>query len=453
MTRQDARINQAVFAAALGGQLVLLWLSRELPFFWDSIQFGSRHATFLWQSGWTWLPQEIDSGNPPFLGWLIALAWQVFGQSLFIAHLVIWPFVLANMLLLARLGTYLAPKDWAWLPLIMLANPVYAAQTTLTSPDVLLLTAILLVWVGRLRTSGWWMMAGAILMGLTSLRGGVILGGIALWWLVDRRHQPFLKWLLIGGMAGLSYHLAHWWALGWAFLPGQSPWAGGFAWHGFTAIPRQVAILIWRLLDHGQLFLWAGLVYLVWRQPHRSSLYQAGAWLILFLLMISPFFIFFDHLNMHRYLLPVGLAASALLVTSMKERRWLSVLVAAGLFSGNFWIYPDGVAKGWDATLAWLAYPQHREEVLDCMDTQGIPWDQTVSAFPNLGPEKEILLNGEKRSFLDRADGLDGRYVLYSNVFNDFSDEEIARLATWTVRCRSGHWPVRVILYEHPEHE
>lgn len=446
-------MNQAIFGTVVLVQLVLLWFSLELPFFWDSIQFGSRHASFFFQTGWSWLPVDMDSGNPPLLGWLIAQAWRIFGRSLSTAHLVMWPFVVANIILLAKLGKALAPRHWAWLPLLLLANPVYAAQTTLASPDILLITGILLVWVGRLRTSGYMIWAGAVLMGLTSLRGGVLLGGITLWWLVDRRHHPFLKWLLFGSFPGLGYHLLHWWALGWAFLPDQSPWSGSFAIKALSSIPRQIVILVWRLLDHGQVFLWGGLVYFLWRHPQRSFRRDTGLWLFLFILVISPFFIFFDHLNMHRYLLPVSLAATALLVSFIQDRLWLPGLVVLGLVSGNLWIYPDGIAKGWDATLAWMAYPYHRNKVLTCMEAEGISRVETASAFPNLGPEDEISLNGASQAFLDRADEFNVRYILYSNVYNDFSDAEVARLADWPIRCQSGHWPVRVILYEHPDDE
>jgi hypothetical protein len=123
------------------------------------------------------------------------------------------------------------------------------------------------------------------------------------------------------------------------------------------------------------------------------------------------------------------------------------------LLSGNFWIYPDRIAQGWDATLAWLAYPNHREIVLQNMQQSGISWEETASVFPNLGPQDEVDLNGEMRAMADFTLFPNAGYVFYSNVMNDFTDDQLRAFENWPIVSQSGSWPVRVILYKNPNHE
>ncbi len=444
--------NVILFGTAILIQVVLLLVSADLPFFWDSIQFGSRHATFFHTQGIGWLPPGMDSGNPPLLGLLVHGNWLVFGRTLMASHAVIWPFALANLGLLALLGQALHRAQWGWAPLLFVANPVYAAQTTLVSPDVLLVTGLLLLWTGRQYTFRWMICLGAILLGAISLRGLALTGVVGVWWWMDKRHTPYVKWILLGLLPGLVYHFGHWLALGWAFLPMDSPWSGSFSGSSWQAIPRNAVILLWRLLDHGLIFLWVGLV-LAWRQ--KSQLFahsQEARWFVAMCLAVLPFFLFFSSLNMHRYLLPVFLAATLLFVIPGPSRilKWGVLLL---LVSGNLWVYPDRIAQGWDATLAWLSFPTHREAVLKKMESEGISRDGTASAFPNLGPADELDLQGDQGAFVDWSTSTPVQYLLYSNVCNDFSDGDLERMKSWPVVFQSGKWPVRVVLFKIPEDE
>jgi hypothetical protein len=60
----------------------------------------------------------------------------------------------------------------------------------------------------------------------------------------------------------------------------------------------------------------------------------------------------------------------------------LAVVMLAGLLSGNFWVYPDTMAKGWDATLAHLPYHHLRQKMRQYINRNHIPVDRTVH-MPN----------------------------------------------------------------------
>lgn len=68
----------------------------QFPFFWDTIQLGSKHAHYFYETNFRSiiLPNEIDSGHIPSLGIYLALVWKIAGKSLVISHLAMLPFVM-----------------------------------------------------------------------------------------------------------------------------------------------------------------------------------------------------------------------------------------------------------------------------------------------------------------------------------------------------------------------
>ncbi len=162
---------------------------------------------------------------------------------------------------------------------------------------------------------------------------------------------------------------------------------------------------------------------------------------LIFLLIISvvltlPTMLIYKMLNGHRYLIPVYYFLSLLAVyllfstpVRMRQRKWMAILIIAGLLSGNFWVYPDKIAKGWDASLAHLPYHHLRHEMMKYIDQHHIPVSETGSRTPNTAIIDHIELNGDQRAF-PWADLSKDKYVFYSNICNVFTDEEIDELKT-----------------------
>lgn len=86
------------------------------------------------------------------------------------------------------------------------------------------------------------------------------------------------------------------------------------------------------------------------------------------------------------------------------------------MLTGNFWIYPDKVSQGWDASLAHLHYFELRHEAISYLKENEIEIEETASFFPNNTYIDAVDLNDDKRKFPDFT-GKE-QYVLYSNVFN-----------------------------------
>ena len=131
-----------------------------------------------------------------------------------------------------------------------------------------------------------------------------------------------------------------------------------------------------------------------------------------------------------------------------KLTRWIYFISLAGLLSGNFWIYPDQIAKGWDSTLAHLPYYKIRAEMIRYIEKEKIPINQVGTEFPNTATFENIDLNGSN-IFFPEKDLQIQPYIFYSNIFNDFSDQELNDLKTnWLVIKEIKRCGVKGILYK-----
>ena len=52
------------------------------------------------------MPDSFDPGHPPFLGFLLALSWKIFGHTLMVSHFVILPFIIGFFYQLFKFISY-----------------------------------------------------------------------------------------------------------------------------------------------------------------------------------------------------------------------------------------------------------------------------------------------------------------------------------------------------------
>lgn len=190
-------------------------------------------------------------------------------------------------------------------------------------------------------------------------------------------------------------------------------------------------------------------------QPADSSVVL---WLLL-LFFLTPSALVYQNLSAHRYFLPVFLAFHFVVFqwvvsarfSDLKKHLLLAATVAS-LVAGNFWRYPVGISTGWDATLAHLPYHDLRREMLDFLDAERIDLQTVGTAFPNINTLENTDLNGERRSFAE-ADFDRSEFILWSNVFNDFSREDFERLeAEWQPVKKLERGGVCLFLYRRISH-
>lgn len=388
------------------------------------------------------------------------------------------PFLFGIGYFLSQLGKLiLGEKNAPWLLLLCFADPVLASQSLLVSPDIVLCCFFLMaVWAIWTMKSVQLAIAVAFL-GLISTRGMML--GLALYFfsifssngklgikLFTEKLWPFLP----GGLLAGAYLFYHWYETGWIGYHAGSTWAPSFERVDLQGFLKNIAVASWRMLDFGRIFVWLGIAWLGWalrkngklllgkidRQSTGSKLVFLTA--IVFLLVV-PTQLLYKGLLAHRYFLPFFLSLNLtflylLLKTAEPTKpsfpkKILAGITCIGLATGNLWTYPDKIATGWDSTLAHLPWHGLVDGAIVHLKAQGIPLNKVGTAFPNIGSRELYDLNGGTDGFV-KKDLKENCYVLYSNVMNDFRDEEIDELRTWPILYGKQVGAVKIILYKNP---
>ena len=466
---------------------VLTYWVKDHSFFWDTVQLGSLHAHFYLENNFDsiLLPAEMDSGHPPLFGMYLAMCWKLFGKSLVVSHFAMLPFILGTVKVLFEIGKYFFQKTSWVLVLVALVffDPCWIGQATLITPDIVLVFSFLLALNGVLTNHAptnrhpnfqllpkLKIMIGIIGLCLISMRGMMVAAAIfsfdfLYFFFLEKNkfnlQKAFSKTLpyWLGGFLGLAFLIFHYTKTGWIGYHEDSPWAPLFAKVGWQGMLRNVGILIWRLLDFGRVFV-VGIILLGASQVFFKKrkiddhLKRLLLLLLLLFLFLTPSFIMHKDLSGHRYLLPLFLVLDMIGVYVIysffqknKIHKVLVVIALLGLATGNLWIYPKTVAQSWDSTLAHVPYFDLRKKMIAYLYEQQIPISEVGTVYPNLATFELIDLNGKNEQFPE-ADLEKHQYIFYSNVYNDFSDDEIALLEKeWQVVKEFRKGRIFVILY------
>jgi hypothetical protein len=117
---------------------------------------------------------------------------------------------------------------------------------------------------------------------------------------------------------------------------------------------------------------------------------------------------------------------------------------------GNYWVYPQPIATGWDATSAHIPYYRLRNEMLQYIDNQKISYDSIGTTYPNQRSFKHTDLS-EKQGQFPVYDLNKHPYIFYSNVMNDFTEKDLKILKNqWKIVHQLRGGMVEVILFKKP---
>lgn len=493
-----------------GLAVLATWLVRHHVFFWDTIQLGSKHAHWYYENHFKYLllPTEIDSGHPPVFGMYLAAMWQVFGKSLIVSHFAILPFLFGMIYFLLQIGKYLVNKKLAPLLLLLcVVDPTLAAQSLLVSPDVILVCFFLMGLHAIFQDKSWLKTLAALGLALISMRGMMVVIVLFLFEILNHiinsqkalttddsvtdlraGGAPFIRGvsgvrrgqikifsifkLLItkvlpyipAGLFGLAFLIWHYQQTGWIGYHPDSPWAPSFERVDMQGFIKNIAVLGWRMLEFGRVFVWIALIFITLQIRKYNKLNklwqhqqvrQMVLLLIISTLILTPSLLLHRGLSAQRYLLPIYLALTFLCfmlifnyLQNKNIRNIIFGITFLGLLTGNLWVYPDKISQGWDATLAHLPYYQLRAQMLEYIDNQNIPPETIGTAFPEIGAFKYKDLSDRTEGFAAK-DLQTQDYILYSNIMNDFSDAEIDRLREeWEVVKRFENQGIKMILYQ-----
>lgn len=468
----DGSGNRFIFFLPFAAAYTILFaLTCRNPFFLDKDILFSKIAFWLTENHFSpVLPDSIDPGYPPSMGYMLAGAWSLFGRSLFVSHAIILPFTLGMIWQSHRFVSLMVPEK-AVLPamLIIMADSTLLSQSTLYSADMVLLFFFLLAINSLIRNRRIWLAIAATGLLFTHMRGSFLLVAA---FLFDQFSTGSTKNLTARFRKTLSYFPAiflfglwliyHQVTKGWTGYAPDSPWEGSLEAVDLNGFLKNLFVVAWRMADHGKIFVYVVLLYLVkklrnTKPENRKDVRDLLLLLSFVLLTTIPSMLMYSNLSGHRYFMAINFTASAIVASLIFSerlkpafRKTLMLIITAGLLSGNFWVYPDKIAKGWDASLAYLPYHHLRNQMISYLVQHDIPFEDVGTESPNTIVFKYIDLTDDERSF-KRASLDRDRYVFWSNVYNMFTDEELDALkSNWVVEKELRCMQVVVRLYRNP---
>ena len=469
------------------GAVLLVFLTQHNGFFWDGILLVSRYGQFYYDTGFHtfFVPDDIAVSYPGTLAWGVALGWRAFGKTLEVSQWLMLPWLLLLIWQAWLLVRRFVPAAHAGIGLaLLLLDPTLLGQAALVAHDILLVALFLTALNAQLHHRRGVLALALVGLTLLHLRGTFLVGALGLleglsWWLLDRhgadsppgtafsapeRLGAALRRLLPAyvpvGLVTVGWLLLFQARYGWVFYRATGPWAVHTADLGALGVARNIGLVGWRLLDLGRIALWATTLSVVFRIWRRRQWTTTSTRLTLFVLVplgvLMASMVRFPVDIGHRYYLPVFLLTAlwvahhvTQLATPPVRRRVLGLCLIS-LLSGHFWVYPDGIAKGWDASLAHLPYFRLRREMLTELARRRIPLAAVGSDYPNAYPLRFPDLGTDNRAFAP-LDLPQNQYVLESNVMNGFTNAQLAELrnpARWRLLHEARSAQVYLRLYE-----
>ena len=450
------------------------FLSRNNPFFWDGI-LNAKIATFYLETKFAYLvpPERIDAGHTPGFNLYLALVWKVFGRSLWASHLAVLPILIGVAVQWVKLCKRYLSESGFWIGVaFLLVEPAFLTQSFLVSPDVALVFFYFLAMNGILEHRRWMISLAVIGLAFSSFRGVLMLVPVFIFDLYIHRttlkdiwKQGILTYIPVSVLI-LSWFWLHIQVQGWLISPPAETYGDHRKMVSLYEFLRNVGIFGWRMLDNGRFALWVAVLGVATYHYRSILAYIKEKQEVLFLFVLpTGFFLLlltpFSNPIGHRYLMVCFLLfvlnADQLFEQWVSTRTKLTVfLICMALnFSGHFWVYPDTVAKGWDAMLSHVSWYSARQEMIDFVQAEGLTPGEICTGFPNItGKEFTDLLPKENWSFVGKEDvGFDQcPYIIQSNIFNGFSDAELAGLKTeWELKKDIVKGRVYVRLYQKKE--
>jgi hypothetical protein len=452
--------NYNIYLLAIVLAVLINIFSWHLPFFWDTI-LTSTITQHFFEYGFQNLmvPAEFDAGHPPLFYIYVTGFYQFFGKNLMAAHLSMLPFTILGIISFIQLLHYFSfSKKQQFIGVILFFSiPAVITQNTLVSYDAVLLSLYLAALVAFFKNKK--ILFSFILIGIVgiTLRGLFCLAALSatIYFLENRNIKSWFKWNLyfVPALVIIAFwYIYHYTQTGWFFATPSEGWSEqrGFV-DGFGLFKNGVSIAR-SFFDLGIVLLFfLSLFYFI--QKRKLGAFTL-LWLIPAILFSIAFLPFTNPIN-HRYFLVVYVLMLFPVIQFLSNRRIVyTVLTASILLLGHLQIYPVPISNGWDCTLAYTSY--HK-----CMDDfnrtcEKVWFDErknTATVFPMNASMKQTDLKSDSYKMANingkSIDEID--YVLFSNVGNDFSEEQIIQLKSWIQFYQVKNGLVEVILYQNPE--
>ena len=450
--------------------LILNVISWKFPFFWDTI-LTSTICSWYYDHGFGNLiyPSEFDAGHPPLFYIYIVGWWRLMENSLLVSHFAMLPILWIMVYQFLKLADVFIQEKIAlvFVALLFLLEPAILTQSTLVSYDIVMVCMFFLA-IRMMYLNKYFLQFIALLcLSLISIRGSIAVFSILLiefslkyilW--NEKDFSYLLKYALCFILTLLWYHY-HFHQTGWYLFTPSSQWEGQRSTVDAMRLLRNIAVVGRNLLDHGRIVFFALLIPSIFILLFRNRFKPTNRLLELIAITFIPLEVFiiafipFSNPIGHRYFM-IPIACSILLFGyCVQEIKWikrLAVLPLAAFIAGHFIIYPVPISNGWDVTLMHTRYFKLYKDLHRYLGKEVIPLKDVASKFPLSASRKQTHLGENSIRMKDfNLTNADYQYAIFSNISNDFSNEEIEALNQWEEIERFESGPVFIQILAVPE--
>lgn len=445
--------------------MMLTLCSLQMPFFWDGT-FFSEIALNYYTTGFenivnTNLP---DTGGFPMYSIYMALMWKIFGKSLVVSHLALFPFVAGIALQYFRLAKrFLAPAMMPFAFLLLVCEPCLSTQTALMGYDLLMIFFFLSALNALLSGRDLIFAIVFTLLCMSSMRGIILGAGILL---IDlsiykKLNYSLLKKYIPAVLIFLCWSLFHYQKTGWFFFSPQRENTDE-ALVSFSQAIRNLFFIGWKISDIGRITLWfffivAGII--IYGKKEGKDLHLLLKIICIPLLVCMLCMIPLSNPVGHKYfivvflLLNIGVCYLLQFLESKKTKIMLVVLFSASLIGGNFILYPERYGNAWDSSLKVLPYFSLKEEMDHYTATQKIDPAAIGTQYPLISDKRFSHLQDSTYAYTNvwRGPLHQYDYFLQSNVINTDIPKQIEEVKrSWILLKKLEKGQVYISLYKNP---
>lgn len=451
--------NKNIYVFAIVLAIVINVFSWHLPFFWDTILTSTITQHFYTFGLGNFIsPLQFDAGHPPLFYSYITCFYFLFGKTLCAAHLAILPFTILGIFSFLQILKHFQfdNRQQFFGCLFYFSIPAVCTQNLLVSYDAVLLSLYLTALLAFLKNRK--ILFSIVLIGIVgiSLRGlfCVISLSISFYFLLDRKFKEWIKWNLFFIPAVVliaAWYAFHYLQTGWLFSTNAAGWSQQRSWaNGMQFFKNGIAIARC-FFDLGIFCLSILCAVAFFKKQNFDKIFLIA--FIPFLLFSISFLPFTNPIN-HRYFLIVYVLMIPIVLRFLASKKVVfSILSIIILWLGNFQIYPVPISNGWDCTLSHLSYFSCRNHFLEWKEKVHFDTEKMGSVFPmttslyqtNFADDTSKMINVNAIS-IDTFP-----FILFSNVGNDFSDEQIEQLKSWKPISEWKSGQVNMILYRNPK--
>lgn len=451
--------NINIYVVAIVFAVLINIISWNFPFFWDTL-LTSTITQYFYNNGFQnfIVPPQLDAGHPPLFYMYVTGFYHIFGKNLIAAHFAMLPFTIIGIVSFILLLKYFAySKKMQFLGVALYFSiPAVLTQNTLVSYDVVLLSVYLLALVAIFKNNYILFLLCCIVLVDVSLRGLFCIAAlsVSVFFIKNKNYKTWFIWNLymfpsvVFIAAWYYYHYLH---TGWFFATNAAGWSEQRGVVSGIGLFKNCISIIRCFIDVGIVVLsFICLIYFIKVKKNNHILMLL---LIPFIVFSIAFLPFSNPIN-HRYFLIVYVLMLLPVLQFLSTKKNIySIFIIVLLILGNFQIYSVPISNAWDCTMKYTSYLSAKDD-FDNLNARGfhINKSKVGTVFPmNVSLQQSNLYNDTIRLINIHDKSIDTiPYILFSNVGNDFSDEQINQLKNWKIIAQFTRKQVYLILYGNP---